>query len=244
MDVRNPERPALSFCEYYLQKFALRICFFLLAAQVAPCFSQELAPDVLIKTVAAEVTAIIRQDKEMQAGDPAKLLGLVTTKIVPYFDFDRMTEIAVARNWHLATAEQKRVLAGEFKTLLVRTYSTALSGYRDQVVEFPRLHAAPGDEAVIVKSVMKRPGKEALTMDYDMEKLSGRWRVYDITIDGVSLVSTYRETFSDQVREGGISRLIASLEKKNRQSDASFRFPQTESISVHSILRGFLQGAR
>jgi phospholipid transport system substrate-binding protein len=206
--------------------------------------SQHTAPDVLIRTVTAEVTAMIRKDEDLQGRDPAKLLDLVTTKIIPFFDFSRMTEIAVARNWHLASDGQKRILTAEFKTLLVRTYSTALSSYRDQVIEFKRLRAAPGDTAVIVKSEMRRPGKEALTMDYDMEMQPEGWRVYDITVDGVSLISTYRETFSDQIKEGGIDRLIAVLAEKNRQGDAHFRFPQTETISVHSILRGFMQGAR
>jgi len=235
-----------------VHKLANRLCCFLLAVMAVASgsgFAQTAAPDALMRAVTVEVTGMMRQirqeqNKDIRAASQARLHEFVTTRIVPLFDFDRMTEIAVARNWHLATPEQKRTLAAEFQTLLVRTYSTALSSYRDQVIEFKRLHAAPGDTAVIVKSVMRRPGTEALTMDYDMEKKPDGWKVYDITVDGISLISTYRETFSDQVKEGGIARLIAVLNDKNRQDDAHFRFPQTETVSVHSILRGFMQGAR
>jgi phospholipid transport system substrate-binding protein len=226
-----------------MQKIFFKSALVLISALTAPfSLAQDVAPDVLLKAVTLEVIAIIRQDKDIQAGNPAKVADLVETRILPLFDFTRMTQIAVARNWPLATPEQQKALTTEFKTLLVRTYSTALSSYRDQVIEFKRLRAASGDTEVTVKSVMKQPGTEPLTMDYDMEKIAAGWKVYDIKIDGVSLITTYRETFAGKVREGGVDGLIKSLSDKNRQGDARFRSHQTENFYVLVIVQSVLQG--
>jgi len=215
-----------------MRKIALKSALVLISALAAPfSLAQDIAPDVLLKTVTLEVIAIIGQDKDIQAGNPAKVADLVETRILPFFDFSRMTQIAVARNWRLATPEQQKALTTEFKTLLVRTYSTALSSYRNQVIEFKPLRAASGATEVTVKSVMKQRGAEPLTMDYDMEKLAAGWKVYDIKIDGVSLITTSRESFADKVRDAGVEGLIKSLADKNRQGDARFRSHQTESVS-------------
>ena len=161
--------------------------------------------------------AIIRQDRDIQAGNPAKVAELVETRILPHFDFARMTQIAMGRNWRLATPEQQKALTVEFKTLLVRTYSTALSSYRDQVIEYKPLRAAPDATEVTVKSEVKQSGSERMTIDYDMEKTPAGWKVYDIKIAGISLVTAYRDTFAGRVRDGGIEGLIKSLSDKNRQ---------------------------
>ena len=228
-----------------MQKIVFKCALVLISALAAPfSLAQDVAPDVLLKAATLEVIAIIRQDKDIQAGNPAKVADLVETRILPLFDFDRMTQVAVARNWRLATPEQQKALTTEFKTLLVRTYSTALSSYRDQVIEFKRLRAASGDTEVTVKSVMKQPGTEPLTMDYDMGKIAAGWKVYDIKIDGVSLITTYRETFAGKVREGGVDGLIKSLSDKNRQGDARFRSHRTENFYVLAVVQNFLQGGR
>ena len=228
-----------------MQKIIFKSALVLLSALAAPfSLAQNVAPDVLLKAVTLEVIAIIRQDKDIQAGNPAKLADLVETRILPLFDFTRMTQIAVARNWRLATPEQQKALTTEFKTLLVRTYSAALPSYRDQVIEFKRLRAASSDTEVTVQSVMKQPGTEPLTVDYDMEKIAAGWKVYDIRIDGVSLITTYRETFAGKVRKGGVDGLINSLSDKNRQGDARFRSHQTENSYVPVIVRIVLQGGR
>jgi len=125
----------------------------------------------------------------------------------------------VARNWRLAISEQQRALIREFKTLLVRTYSTALSGYRNQVIEYKPLRAAADATEVTVKSDVQQSGKDRMTIDYDMEKTPAGWKVYDVKIAGVSLVTTYRSTFTSKVREGGIEGLIKSLSDKNRQGE-------------------------
>jgi len=207
-----------------MRKIVLKSALVLISALAAPLpLAQDVAPDVLLKAVTLEVIAIIRQDKDIQAGNPAKVADLVETRILPLFDFTRITQIAVARNWRLATPEQQKALTTEFKTLLVRTYSTALSSYRDQAIEFKRLRAASGDTEVTVKSVIRQPGTVPLTMDYDMEKTTAGWKVYDVKIEGVSLITTYRETFAGIVRGGGVEGLIKSLSGKNRQGDDRFR---------------------
>jgi phospholipid transport system substrate-binding protein len=213
-----------------------------LAAQFS--LAKDVAPDVLLKAATLEVIAIIKQDKDIQAGNPAKVADLIETRILPLFDFTRMTQIAVARNWRLATPEQQKALTTEFTTLLVRTYSTALSNYRDQVIEFKRLRAASGDTEVTVKSVIKQSGADPLTMDYDMETLAAGWKVYDIKIDGISLISTYRETFAGKVRAGGVEGLIKSLADNNRLRDSRVRSRQVENFYFVAIMQSVLQSRR
>ena len=228
-----------------MQKIVFGSALVLILALVAP-FSpaQDVAPDLLLKAATLEVIAIIRQDKDIQAGNPAKVADLVETRILPQFDLTRMTHIAVARNWRLATPEQQKAISTELKTLLVRTYSTALSSYRGQVIEFKRLRVASGDTEVTVKSVMKQPGTEPLSIDYDMEKMAAEWKVYDIKIDGVSLVTTFRDAFAGKVREGGVDGLIKALSDKNGQGDARFRSYQATNFGVLVIVRSALQGGR
>ncbi len=193
--------PAIQLEATAMRKFMGNVLALMLTLIAPFSAAQDVAPDVLLKAVTMEVTGIIERDGDIQAGDQAKITALVESTILPHFDFARMTRIAVARNWRLSTDEQKNSLITEFKTLLVRTYSTALSGYRGQVIEFKRLRAAPGDTEVTVKSVMRQQGSEPLTMDYDMEKLEAGWKVYDIKMDGMSLITAYRETFAGKVRE-------------------------------------------
>ena len=201
-----------------IQTIVFKSALVLISALAAPfSLAQDVAPDVLLNAVTSEVIAIILQDKDIQAGDPAKVADLVETRILPLFDFTRMTQIAVARNWRLATPEQQKALTLEFKTLLVRTYSTALSSYRDQVIEYKPLRLAPDATEVTVKSDVQQSGRERMTIDYDMVKTPAGWKVYDIKIAGVSLVTTYRGTFAGKVRDGGIEGLIKSLSDKNRQ---------------------------
>ena len=209
------------------------------AVVLLPAAADETAPDVLLKAVTLEVTALIRADKDIQAGNPAKVAELVETKILPLFNFTRMTQLAVAHHWRSATAAQQKTLTAEFKTLLVRTYSVALSSYRDQPIEFRRLRAVAGDTEVTVKTLMKQPGTDALTMDYDMEKTAGGWKVYDIKVDGVSLVTTYRETFASKVHDGGIDGLIKSLVDKNHQGE---RTHQSGGLYEPILIQGILHG--
>jgi phospholipid transport system substrate-binding protein len=173
-------------------------------------------PDVLMKTVTEEVIVILKQD--LASGERTDVAMLVQGKILPLFDFERMTSLAVARNWRGASPEQQAALVAEFRTLLVRTYSRALSTYRDQEIEYKPLRAAAGDTDVLVRSLVRRPGVETLTIDYDMEDTPAGWKVYDVKVGGVSLVITYRESFAAAVRDGGVDGLIKLLADKNRQA--------------------------
>jgi phospholipid transport system substrate-binding protein len=175
-------------------------------------------PDALVKAVTSEVIVILKQD--LAAGRRTDVARLVEEKILPLFDFKRMTSLAVARNWRLASAGQQAALVAEFRTLLVRTYSVSLSGYRDQEIDYKPLRAAADAVEVQVRSSVRRPGTEPLTIDYDMENGVAGWKVYDVKVAGVSLVITYREAFAAAVREGGIDGLIRTLADKNRQAAA------------------------
>jgi len=178
--------------------------------------AEETEPNAMLQAVTLEVIAAMKRERGQHDANQKQVASLVETKVLPLFDFSRMTQIAVARNWRLATPEQQLALTGEFKALLVRTYSAALSTYRDQVIEFRSMRSAPADIDVTVRSVVKQPGTAPIAMDYDMEKTPTGWKVYDIKVAGVSLVTTYRDTFSERIREDGVDGLIKALEEKNR----------------------------
>jgi len=208
-----------------MSRFAL---FFFLSVAGPFSVAQGAAPDVLLRSVTAEVIAIIKQDRQIQDGNPLRVADLVETRILPHFDFVRMTQITLGRNWRLATPEQQKALTLEFKTLLVRTYSSALSSYHDQLIEYKPLHAPPHATEVTVRSSVRRSGSERMAIDYDMENTPDGWKVYDIKIDGVSLVMTYRGTFDEKVRADGIEALIKSLSDKNRQTYSSEKSRNTK----------------
>lgn len=174
------------------------------------------APDELVKSVTTEVIQIIRSDKEIQAGNPRKAAALIEDKVLPHFNFKRMTALAMGQNWRKATPEQQEVLVEQFRTLLVRTYSTALTSYRDQTIEYRPLRMQPGDTEVTVRSYVRQTGAEPIGIDYSMEKNNNSWKVYDVAIAGVSLVTTYRDSFNIEVRNAGIDGLIKTLSEKNR----------------------------
>jgi phospholipid transport system substrate-binding protein len=176
-------------------------------------------PDALMKTVTSEVLAVLKQD--LAGGRPANLALLVESKILPLFDFQRMTSIAMARNWRLASPEQQAALVIQFKTLLVRTYSASLTQYRDAQIQYRPLQSASGDTEVVVKSFVSRSGAEPLSIDYAMHDSLAGWKVFDITIAGVSMVLNYRETFAAEVRGGGIDGLIKALSDKNRLNETA-----------------------
>jgi phospholipid transport system substrate-binding protein len=176
-----------------------------------------IAPDALVKSVTDDVIAIVRQDKAIQSGDTRKAVELVETKVLPYFDFAHMTRLAVGKDWKLASADQKSVLTHEFKTLLVRTYSNALTQYRNQQIDFKPLRAKPEDTDVLVRTEVRQPGAKAVQIDYNLEKQVDNWKVYDVMVAGVSLVTNYRDSFGQEVRSGGIDGLIKSLKDKNKQ---------------------------
>jgi len=186
------------------------------SAAPAAAAAAEIAPDALARSVTDEVLTIVRSDKELQAGNPQKVAQLVETKVLPHFNFNRMTQLAVGRNWRQATPEQQRALTEEFKTLLVRTYASAFTQYRNQTVDYRPLRMAPADTDVVVKSLIKQPTGQPIAIDYAMEKLAGAWKVYDVKIEGISLVENYRNTFNNEIQRGGVEGLLRSLGDKNK----------------------------
>src|SRR5256885_4751848 len=197
--------------------------FYLLFALLVPlALAQQLAPDVLVKSISEEVVAILKKDKDIQAGDTKKAADLIEAKIVPHFNFIRMTRITMARNWRLTSTEQQKILADEFKTLLVRTYSTAISNYRDQQIDYKPLRAKPEDTEVTVRSEVKPSGSpQPGSIDYVMETTPNGWKVYDVKVGGVSLVTTYRHTLASEVRQNGLVGLAQTPGPQKRQSDGS-----------------------
>jgi len=176
----------------------------------------DLAPDVLVKQVTLEVLDIVRHDKEIQAGNHQKVLALVDQKVLPHFNFTTMTRIALGRNWRQASPEQKERLVAEFRTLLVRTYSSAISSYQEQKFEFRPLRAKADDTDVTVNVRVIQSGREPVAIDYDMEKTANGWKCYNVYVAGVSLVANYRTEFDAEVRKGGIDGLLKSLQAKNK----------------------------
>jgi phospholipid transport system substrate-binding protein len=177
------------------------------------------APDVLVKTVTLEVVDIIQKDKDIQKGDRKKVIALIETRVLPHFNFQAMTASAVGRNWDKASAEQKVRLNEEFKTLLVRTYSSALSAYSNQKFEFRPLRAKPTDTDVTVNVRVLQTGTQPVTLDYDMEKRPNGWKVWDVRVGGISLVANYRTEFDNLIRESGVDGLIKALLAKNNSLD-------------------------
>ncbi len=189
---------------------------FLLLAFAGAAAAQD-APDILVKSVTQEVIGIVKQDKDIQAGSTKKTIALVEEKILPHFNFQRMTALAMGQNWRRATPEQQKQLVDQFRTLLVRTYSSALTQYRNQTIEFRPLRMQPNDTEVTVRSEVRQSGAEPISIDYAMEKTGSSWKVYDVSVAGVSLVTTYRDSFATEIRNAGVDGLIKTLADKNRQ---------------------------
>lgn len=184
-----------------------------------PALAQE-APDALVKRVSQEVLDIIKADPKVQAGDQARIREVIESKLLQHFDFNRMTALAMGRNWAKATPEQQKRLADEFRSLLVRTYSGALVQYRNQTIDYKPLRADAAATDVTVKTEVVRPGQAPVPIDYSMSKGPNGWRAYDVIVGGVSLVTNYRDEFNEQIRSGGVDGLIASLAARNKGGPA------------------------
>jgi phospholipid transport system substrate-binding protein len=175
------------------------------------------APDALAKSVTDEVLAVLRTDKDIQAGNQKKVVELVEKKVLPHFEFARMTRLAVGPNWRQANPEQQKQLISEFRALLVQTYAATFTAYRNQTIEYRPLRMDPKDTEVVVKSQIIQPNGKPVNVDYKMEKTDGGWKVYDVVVADLSLVQNYRGSFESEVRKGGIDGLIKALTDKNKQ---------------------------
>jgi phospholipid transport system substrate-binding protein len=176
------------------------------------------APDTLMQNTVKDVLAIVKQDKDIQAGNKEKMLALVDAKVLPHFDFMRMTQLSVGKYWRTASAEQKQALVKEFRAMLIRTYTGAFTAYHDQTVEVKPVKMAAADTEVTVKTNILKPGAPAIAVNYEMEKTADGWKVFDLSIEGAGLVPTYRSTFAKQIEESGIDGLIKTLTDKNANS--------------------------
>ena len=174
------------------------------------------SPEVLIQRVAAELIEAVRTDAALRNGDQTRVIALVDNRLLPHVNFTRMTASSVGRFWRQATPEQKQRLQAEFKTLLVRTYSGALSQVKDQTLVVKPLRANPGDTEVIVRSELRTPGRDPVQLDYRVEKTEAGWKVYDLNVLGVWLVETYRGQFAQEINAKGLDGLIAALAQRNR----------------------------
>ena len=183
-------------------------------------FAQVDSPDGLIKKVTEDVLTIVRQDKDIQSGNAKKVIELVEAKVLPNFNFQHMTALAMGKDWNKASPEQKKHLAEEFKTLLVRTYSNTLTDYRNQTIRYKPTKMQPGDDDVVVRTEVVQPGSKAIQLDYSMEKMADGWKVYDVVVAGVSLVTNYRDTFNQEVRANGVDGLLQMLVNKNKQLES------------------------
>ncbi|MBZ4200682.1 MAG: ABC transporter substrate-binding protein [Methylotenera sp.] len=179
----------------------------------------EIAPDVLVKQTADDVLTIVRNDKEIQAGNQQRLYAVVEEKILPNFDFDRVCRMVLGKNWKSASPEQQALFEKEFRSLLLRTYATALGKYRDQVIEYRPMQTDASEKNVTVKTQIIQKGGQPIAVDYSLVKGPAGWKVYDIIIESVSLVTNYRSQFSSEIRQNGLDSLNKKLADKNAAAE-------------------------
>jgi len=183
----------------------------------APAPASAEAPDVLVKRISADVIDTVKADKDIQGGNRNKIMGLVQEKILPYVDSQKMTSLAAGRFWRQASPEQQKQLSEEFRTLLVYTYSGALSQIRNETVEFKPFRADPADTEVEVRSQVNLTRGEPITLNYRLAKTAGGWKIFDINVLGAWLVETYKGTFASEISKGGVDGLIKKLHDRNTE---------------------------
>ncbi len=193
---------------------------FALSLIVANVASAEISPDALVKQTAEDVIAVIKTDKDIQAGNKQKIYALAEEKIMPNFDFDRVSRMVLGKAWKAATPEQQVAFQKEFRTLLLRTYAVALGKYKDQTIDYKPLKAEPNAKNVTVKTQILQTGGQPVLVDYSLVKNPEGWKVYDIVIESVSLVTNYRSQFSSEIRQNGLDSLNKKLAEKNKTAGA------------------------
>ena len=198
-------------CLQSLLRYGQLLCLLAMSATA----NAGLPPDQLIKATSEEVLTVLRADADIAAGNTSKVIDIVEAKVLPHFDFERMTRLAVGKNWRNASDLQRQSLTTAFRTLLVRTYAVALAQFRDRNVDYQPLERAPSGPDVIVHTTVATPQGKPINMDYRMGVVGDDWKVYDVLVDGVSLVINYRSMFDSTVEEKGIDGLVSLLEEKN-----------------------------
>jgi len=198
-----------------------KLIVFIFATLLASVALAQEAPDALVKQVTEEVLEIVRKDKDIQNGNAKKAIDLVDAKVIPHFNFQHMTALAVGKDWRKASPQQQQQLTSEFKTLLVRTYSNALTGYKNQKVIYKPFKMNPGDTEAMVRTEVQQPGNKPVQLDYSLEKLDAGWKVYDVSVAGISLVTNYRDQFGQEIRNSGIDGLIKAIATKNKSLEGN-----------------------
>ncbi len=176
------------------------------------------AADVFVKGIADDVITIVKKDKDIQSGDQQKVFALAEEKIMPHFNFEHVCRLVLGKNYSKANKDQQEAFQKEFRTLMLFTYASALSKYRNQTIEYKPLKDYADDKQVVVKTQILQPGGQPIAVDYTLEGINDDWKVYDITIEGVSLVTNYRNQFGNEIRQNGIDGLIQKLVDKNKNN--------------------------
>lgn len=214
-----------------LKKLMFAAAAMTFAATAVTAAAQE-APDVLVKRISEEVMAIAKSDKEIQNGNSRRVQQVVEEKILPHVDFQRMTSLAAGRHWREATPDQQKQLTTEFRSLLVYTYSGAISQIRDQKLEYRPLRADPADTEVIVNTQVIQARGEPIQLSYRLAKSSNGWKIYDINVLGAWLVETYKGSFATEISKGGIDGLIKTLADKNKKLAGSIAKTGKATVSA------------
>jgi len=191
----------------------------LVALIISTSVLADLAPDELVRKSADDVINELKKDKDIKVGERAKIYKLAEEKILPNFDFKRICRLVLGKNWRSMTVDQRNVFQIEFRGLLLRTYAIALSKFRDQTIEFKPLRMKSSDKIVLVKTEITQSGGQPIDVNYALSNSTGKWLVFDIVIEGVSLVTNYRSQFASQVKKNGIEDLLKKLSEKNNESD-------------------------
>lgn len=198
-----------------MKKFLLLILTLLMSMSI---FAAE-APDLFVRKIADEVFEILKTDKDLKAGNKEKAYKITEEKILPYFDFDRISKLVLGKAWPAATKDEQEAFKKEFRTMLVKTYGSALLKFKDQTLNYKPTRFQPSDEEVLVKTEILQSGAPPLPIDYMLEKDGDSWKVFDIIIEGVSLVTNFRGQFGNEIKQNGIASLISKLAEKNADSD-------------------------
>ncbi len=194
--------------------------FFLLVGLFIATIAQAelMPPDQLVKQITQETYVYVNQDASLQKGDISKLIDWAEKSILKDFDFNRMTRLAVGKDWRQATAEQQKQLVYEFRKLLIRTFANAFVGIKkDQTIEYKPFKQNPDDQSVVIKTLIIRPGAKPIDVNFSLEKMTDSWKVYDVTMAGVSMITNYRDAFSQEIHTNGVDGLIKMLAEKNKQ---------------------------
>jgi phospholipid transport system substrate-binding protein len=199
-----------------MKRFLISLVAFAGLSVAVVSHAELVPPDQMVKNVADGVLQIIRNDKDIQSGDMSKITALTEEKILPHFDFVHMSRVTLGAFWAKATPEQQAAFVKQFRTLVTHTYSSALSKYRDQTIEYKPFLLSQNDNDVKVKSLIIQPGGSSIPVNYLLEKGGDEWKVFDVDIDGISLVTTYRGQFVSIIRQEGMDGLIHKLEEKNK----------------------------